>query len=158
MSNSRFINVSRAAVLGICATVFVAGCAESMSGSAYTRSQARQAQQVQYGTVESVREVLIEGTKSNVGTVSGAALGGLAGSNVGGGSGRIAGAIGGAVLGGVAGSYAEEAITRQTGLEITVRLENGRIIAVTQAADEPFYPGERVRLLTGSDGTARVSH
>ncbi len=31
-----------------------------------------------------------------------------------------------------------------------------RPIAVTQAADESFYPGDRVRVLTGYDGTARV--
>lgn len=148
----------RALALAVVAGVFVAGCASSMSGSAYTRSQARQAAQVQYGVVESVREVLIEGTGTGVGAVSGAALGGLAGSNIGRGRGQVAGAIGGAVLGGLAGAAVEEGVTRQTGLEITVRLDNGRVVAVTQAADEPFYPGERVRLLSAADGTARVTH
>jgi outer membrane lipoprotein SlyB len=69
----------------------------------------------------------------------------------------VAGAIGGAVVGGLVGSAIEENATRQPGLEITVRLDSGRMIAVTQAADEPFYPGDRVRLLTGYDGTARVA-
>ena len=46
----------------------------------------------------------------------------------------------------------------QPGLEITVQLDNGRMLAVTQAADEPFYPGDRVRVLTGYDGTTRVAH
>lgn len=135
----------------------LSGCPASMSGSAYTRDQARQAQDVQLGYVESVRQVMIEGTKSGVGAVSGAALGGVAGSTIGKGRGQVAGAIGGAVLGGVAGSAIEENVTRQPGLEITVRLDNGRMIAVTQAADEPFYPGDRVRVMTGYDGTARVA-
>lgn len=142
----------------LAAGLVLSGCPASMSGGSYTRDQARQAQDVQLGYVESVRQVNIEGTKSGVGAVSGAALGGLAGSNIGGGRGQIAGAIGGAVLGGVAGAAIEEGVTRQPGLEITVRLDSGRMTAVTQAADEPFYPGDRVRLLIGSDGVARVAH
>ncbi len=141
----------------VAASLVLSGCPASMSGGAYTRDQARQAQDVQLGYVESVRQVMIEGTKSGVGTVSGAALGGLAGSTIGRGRGQVAGAIGGAVVGGLAGSAIEENATRQPGLEITVRLDSGRMIAVTQAADEPFYPGDRVRLMTGYDGTARVA-
>ncbi|MFN3397359.1 MAG: glycine zipper 2TM domain-containing protein [Sulfurimicrobium sp.] len=133
------------------------GCASSMSGSAYTRSQARQAQEVQMGVVESVRQVQLEGTKTPVGTVAGAAVGGVAGSNIGGGKGSTVGAILGAVAGGLAGSAIEEGITKKPGLEITVRLDNGRMIAVTQEADESFRPGERVRILTGG-GVTRVTH
>ena len=134
------------------------GCAASQSGGAYTRTQTRQVQQVQYGTVQSVRQVLIEGTKSPIGGATGAALGGIAGSTVGGGRGRAAATIGGAVLGGLAGAATEEAITRQPGLEIVVNMDDGRTFAVTQAADEAFYPGERVRFLTDLDGTARITH
>ena len=134
------------------------GCVASQSGGAYTRTQTRQVQQVQYGTVQSVRQVLIEGTKSPIGGATGAALGGIAGSTVGGGRGKAAATIGGAVLGGLAGAAAEEAITRQPGLEIVVNMDNGQTLAVTQAADEAFYPGERVRFLTGLDGTARITH
>jgi outer membrane lipoprotein SlyB len=138
--------------------LLVGGCASSMSGSAYSREQARQAQDVKLGIVQSVRNVQIEGTKSNVGTLGGAALGGVAGSTIGGGKGQIAGAIGGAILGGIAGAATEEAITRRPGLEITVRLDNGKMMAVTQEADEAFSPGERVQVLTSYDGTARVTH
>jgi len=58
----------------------------------------------------------------------------------------------------LAGSAIEENVTRQPGLEITVRLDGGRMTAVTQAADESFRPGDRVRVLTSYDGTARVAH
>ncbi|MCB1808896.1 MAG: hypothetical protein KDJ99_28215, partial [Candidatus Competibacteraceae bacterium] len=92
-----------------------------------------------------------------LGGASGAALGGLAASNIGGGRGQVAATIGGALIGGVAGAAAEEAMTRQPGLEIIVRLDSGRTVAVTQAADEPFRPGERVRILYDYD-TARVTH
>lgn len=154
----RFIKTTATVTLALAATLVLSGCPASMSGSAYSRGQVREAQDVRLGYVESVREVLIEGTKSGVGTVGGAALGGLAGSKIGGGRGRIAGAVGGAIVGGVAGSAIEESVTRQPGLEITVRLDSGRMVSVTQAADEPFYRGDRVRLLTSDDGTARVAH
>ena len=108
-------------------------------------------------TVESVREVTIEGTKTPVGPAAGAAVGGIAGSTIGQGRGSTVGAIVGAVAGGLAGAAVEEGTTRQKGLEITVKLDNGRMIAVTQAADEPFRPGERVRVLTGG-GVTRITH
>ena len=59
---------------------------------------------------------------------------------------------------GLVGSTIEQNATRQPGLEITVRLDSGRLLAITQAADEPFNRGDRVRLLTGYDGTARIAH
>lgn len=135
----------------------LAGCASGMSGSTYTRDQARQVEEVRMATVESVRPVTIEGTKSAVGTTAGAVVGGIGGSNVGAGKGSSAGAVLGAVAGGVIGSAIEEGATRQSAIEITVRFEDGRLIAVTQAGDEKFQPGEKVRVLTGS-GVTRISH
>lgn len=138
-------------------TAALGGCASSMSGSAYTRDQARQVEDVRMAIVESVRVVQIEGTKSPVGTAAGAVVGGIAGSNVGAGKGSSVGAVLGAVAGGVAGSALEEGVTRETALEITVRFDDGKLIAVTQAGDEKFQPGDKVRVLTGS-GVTRISH
>ncbi len=154
----RLIKTTVTVTAVLAASLLLSGCPASTSGSAYSRDQVRQAQDVRLGYVESVRQVTIEGTRSGVGAVGGAALGGVAGSTIGGGRGQIAGAVGGAVLGGLAGSAIEESATRQAGLEITVRLDSGRVVAVTQGADEPFYPGDRVRVLTAQDGTARVVH
>lgn len=133
------------------------GCASSMSGGAYSRGQTRQVQEVQMGVVESVRQVKIEGTKSPVGTGAGAVIGGIAGSNIGAGKGSTVGTILGAVAGGVAGSAIEEGVMSKDGLEITVKLDNGRMIAITQEADEQFRVGERVRVLSGG-GVTRVTH
>ena len=152
------MNILRQVVVAATCAVVLAGCAASQSGSAYSRTQTRQVQEVEMGVVESVRQVQIEGTKTPVGAVAGAAVGGIAGSNIGGGSGQAVGAILGAVGGGLAGAAVEEGVTRKSGLEITVRLDSGRTIAVTQEADEAFAPGERVRILTGGDGVTRVSH
>lgn len=132
------------------------GCAGSQSGSAYTRAQTRGEMNVRLGVVESVRPVMIEGTQSGVGTLAGAAVGGIAGSNVGQGKGATVGSILGAVLGGVAGQAIEERTSQKPGLEITVKLDNGQLTAITQEADESFHVGERVRILSGN-GVTRVA-
>ena len=133
------------------------GCASGLSGSTYTRDQARQVVDVRIATVESVRAVLIEGTKSPVGTAAGTVVGGIAGSNVGGGKGSSVGIVLGAVAGGVVGSAIEEGATRQPATEITVRFDDGRMISVVQAGDDKFQPGDKVRVLTG-DGVTRISY
>ncbi|MGM0516537.1 MAG: glycine zipper 2TM domain-containing protein [Pseudomonadota bacterium] len=145
------------AVLALGGLVFLSGCASSMSSGAYSRDTARQMQTVYYGTVQNVRTVRIEGTKTPIGTGAGAVAGGILGNQVGGGSGRALATLGGALIGGVAGSAAEEGLTRQPGYEITVRLDNGRTISVVQAADIAFSPGERVRVIEARDGTTRVT-
>lgn len=153
MMSSRLIATGFVAV----AILGLAGCAGSQSGSAYSRSQTRGEMHVRMGVVESVRPVTIEGTQSGTGAVAGGVIGGIAGSNVGQGRGSTVGSVLGAVLGGVAGQAIEEKTTKKDGLEITIKLDGGKIIAVTQEADEQFRAGERVRVLSGS-GVTRVSH
>jgi len=144
-------------VLLSAAIAVLGGCASGIGGKDYSREQARTVQEVQMGMVESVREVSVEGTKTPIGAGAGAVVGGVAGSTVGGGKGSIVGATVGAVLGGLGGAATEEAVTRQKGVEITVKLDSGRLIAITQAADEAFRVGDRVRVLSGG-GTTRVTH
>lgn len=151
------MKIERTGIVLVGLAFLASGCASSLSGSAYSRDQARTEQSVRIGTVDQVRTVQIEGTKTAVGPVAGAAVGGLAGSTIGGGRGRDIATVVGAVVGGLAGAAAEEGLTRQQGLEITVRLDNGELIAVTQAADEAFAIGDRVRLVSGG-GTTRVTH
>lgn len=140
-------------------SLVVAGCATPPnSASVYNTRQAQGEQTVRMGVVESVRNVTIDKGASGIGTLAGGALGGIAaGSNVGGGNGALAAGIVGALLGGVAGNQIESRLSNKAGLEITVRLDNGELRAITQDADELFRVGERVRLLS-SGGTTRVTH
>jgi outer membrane lipoprotein SlyB len=89
--------------------------------------------------------------------VAGAAVGGVAGNSIGKGDDNIIGAVIGAVVGGLAGAAIEEGITRKDAFEITVKLDNGTLIAVVQEADEQFKAGDKVRLID-SGGVTRVSH
>ena len=151
------MNRTFAVTLIATSSLLLAGCPAGLGGKDYSREQVRTVQEVQMGIVESVREVNIEGTKTPIGAGAGAVVGGVAGSTVGSGRGSVVGATVGAVLGGLGGAATEEAVTRQKGVEITVKLDSGRMIAITQAADEEFRVGDRVRVLSGG-GVTRVSH
>ena len=146
---------SRSILAGVMLAAALAGCA-GLGSSSYTREQARREQTVRLGYVESVREVKLEGTNSGAGAVAGAAVGGIGASQIGHGTGSAVAAVLGAVAGGVAGHVAEQGVTAKRGVEVTVKLDNGQMVAITQQADETFRPGDRVRIL--SDGaTSRVT-
>ena len=141
----------------ICAAL-LAGCATTQqSGSVYRAYDTQNEQVVRTGTVESVRNVVIVNPESGVGTMGGAALGGLAGSYAGSGRGSAATSIVGAIAGGLLGQRVEASANNRPGFEITVKLDSGELRAITQAADELFRPGERVRLVSNGYQT-RVTH
>ncbi len=146
-------------VVPIAAVALLSACSTpSNSGSVYRANQTQTEQTVRMGYVDSIRNVTIEKGQTGVGTLAGAALGGIAaGSNIGGGNGAIAAGIVGAVAGGLVGQKVESNLNHKPGFEITVRLDNGDIKAITQDADEAFNVGDRVRLLSNGR-TTRVTH
>lgn len=153
------MNLKQIVVTGVVVTsVMLGGCASpGLGGGNYTRAQVRGEQTVRLGVVENVRDVVIDARDTGTGTMAGAAIGGLAGSTVGGGyKANAAGAIAGAVIGGIVGSSVEKNANDRRGVEVTVRLEGGKLIAITQEKDEEFRVGDRVRILSGQ-GATRVS-
>ncbi len=146
--------------VSICAIfmLFLTGCQTPMSGSSYERREARKLQTVYYGTIVSINEVTIEGEAGPAGTITGAAAGAAVGSTIGKGSGKTAATIIGGVAGAVAGGAVEKKLTTRVGLEITVKLEDGRNVAIIQekTPDDNFRVGDAVQVIYGSDGTARV--
>ncbi len=139
-------------------TLGLTGCVSGLQGSTYSRSEARQVQDVEFGTVLSTNPVVIEGKQSGAGQLPGAIIGGVAGSSVGEGKGQqiftILGAIGGAVV----GSMVEEQATRSQGLELTIKMDSGKTLSIVQEVDNinVFLKGQRVRVLTRG-ALARVS-
>ncbi|WP_440468514.1 glycine zipper 2TM domain-containing protein [Pseudomonas sp. YH-1] len=135
----------------------LSGCASNLSGSSYSRADARSVQNVRMGTIESLRPVQIEGTKTPIGTLAGTAIGGIAGNSIGGGRGKAITTILGGVAGGAAGSAVEEGITRTQGVEIVVREDDGATRAYVQAVDsQQFRVGDRVRIMS-VNGASRVT-
>lgn len=95
------------------------GCVnnDTLSGDVYTASEAKQVQNVSYGTIVNVRQVQIQGgDDSNViGAIGGAVLGGFLGNTIGGGTGRSLATAAGAVAGGVAGQGVQSAMNKTQG-------------------------------------------
>ena len=139
-------------------TLLVAGCAgHSASSQVYPRYETRTAYDAEYGEVIAVRQVEIEGYSTFIGTWGGAIVGEAIGGTVDGrNTRRVARAVGG-VAGAVIGEAIEREARSEVGLEITVLLDSGGTIAIIQAADIPFAPGDEARILFGPEGSARVT-
>lgn len=143
------------------ATVLLTACVpSSQTGTSYSRDEARKVQNILIGQVLDIQQVEIEGTKSGLGGVVGGAAGGVAASTVGGGTGKDLATIGGAVIGAAIGAVAEEALTKATGEEYTIRLSTDEIISVVQAVDanDPnrIQVGDTVKVLQ-QQGTYRIN-
>ncbi len=148
---------SSTALLLIASLAF-AGCA-SQTGSTFSSSQARTAQTVQMGTITALNNATIQDNASGLGAGAGAIAGGVAGSTIGGGRGRVLGVLGGAAVGAAAGHAIENRVRTTDGIEITVKLDDGTTLSVVQERGEEergMRVGDRIRLLRGSDGSARV--
>jgi outer membrane lipoprotein SlyB len=140
-----------------CCLIVLTGCAtQSRSAGVYRAGEASVEQSVRFGTVESIRPVTIQRDSKGVGVVAGGAVGSIAGSSVGDGKTGQVGAVLGAVLGGLAGQAIEERANQVPGVEITVRLESGRLIAIVQEDDQSLRAGDKVRLV-GTGGSVRLS-
>jgi outer membrane lipoprotein SlyB len=137
-------------------TVALAGCTFPSSRRTVPAAQANVLQRAELGTVTSVREVNIEGQKGQLGMYGGGIIGAAAGSGGRGVGGAVVQATS-AVAGAVAGQAVEEVATRKRAQEITIRLDDGSTVTVTQESSTGlFMDGDRVRVLNGG-GQARVS-
>jgi outer membrane lipoprotein SlyB len=146
-------------ILGLLVLGLLAGCASTSSTTMYSRYDAGKPWTVQEATVVQVTEATIEGRDQGViGTYGGGFIGHAVGHSIGHGAGSsIAGAVG-AVAGAIVGQKAEKKATEQRAWEILVEMEGGtETLAIVQPADESFSTGEKVRVYTRSDGSARVS-
>lgn len=143
-------------VLVVATALVVSGCTFPSSRRTVPAAQANVLQRMELGTVTSVREVNIEGQKGQLGMYGGGLVGAAAAS---GGRG-VGGAVmqaGGAVAGAVAGQAVEEVATRKRAQEITIRLDDGSTVTVTQESSTGlFMDGDRVRVINGG-GYARVA-
>lgn len=108
-----------------------------------------------YGVVHSIERVSQEPTAAGgsgigLGTVAGAVVGGLVGSQVGGGSGRTAatliGAAGGAYVGHQVENRPQQAQAQPDLLKVTVRMGDGSYQVFLQPLDADFRVGDGVRV------------
>ena len=134
----------------------LAGCSTT-SPDVIQRGDAQRLSQVQDATVLSVRAVVVDGSQSGIGGVTGAVVGGVAGGTVGGNrTGAVVGAVA-AVAGAVIGNAAERFATTEDAVEVLVQLRNGERRAIVQAkGNETLVAGEPV-ILVSTGGKTRVT-
>lgn len=148
-------------VLGATA-LFLNGCAPRLGGSDYGIGGVGEFSETYSGTIASKRVVRLSAKKTGgdntpgIGALAGAGVGALAGSQIGYGKGAIAAAVAGGLLGGVGGHYAEDALTTQDGFEYGVRLDDGRLITVTQGGEPNLGVGQRVNVIKSGRDRSRV--
>jgi len=141
-------------------SIILSSCAQdSLTSDAYTRGQARGEQSVRTGKLVNIRNVTIEGSGRG-GDLIGGVGGGVLGNTIGG-SRRAnrGGTIGGAIVGGILGSHIKKNVESRAGIELTVKLDGGKTIAITQqrTSRETFSVGQRVRII-GSGSNTRVTY
>ena len=136
-------------VLALCA----GGCGSRKS---FPDGDIRSVEGVYYGTVLDVSDVIVEEDPSIVGPVVGAALGGLLGSQFGGGTGRLLLTAAGISVGAEAGRDLQK--RRYKAMQITMELDNGKLLLVVQGFTDYFVRGDKVRIIHTGKGRATVQH
>jgi outer membrane lipoprotein SlyB len=131
----------------------LAGCGPSYSPDTYASNAVQQAAKAEQGVVVGVRAVSVSAAGA-VGTVTGAAAGGIAGSQVAPGPTGAFTALGGSLIGGIAGNVAEHAVSDTKAFEYIVRKPNGELVSVTQKDTVPLAIGQNVLVIAGAQ--ARV--
>ncbi len=131
----------------------VSGCGPTYSPDTYASNAAQQANKVEQGVIVGVRNVGVSAS-GTVGTVTGAAAGGIAGSQAGVGPISAFTSLGGALVGGIAGSTIEHATADTTAFEYIVRKPNDDLVSVTQKDKTPLALGQKVLVIGGTQ--ARV--
>lgn len=135
------------------AAAALSGCGPSYSPNTYASNATQQANKVEQGVVVGVREVAISAS-GTVGTVTGGAAGGIAGSQMGVGTLSAFTALGGTLLGGLVGNTVEHVTSDTKGFEYIVRKPNGDLVSVTQKDTVPLALAQKVLVIAGTQ--ARV--
>lgn len=139
------------------ASMLVMAACSTTSPDVIKPENAQRMSQVEDAVVLNVRPVVIEGSQSGGGAVTGGVLGGAAGMGASSNN-RSAAMIGvaGAVVGAVVGNAVERFGTREDAVEILLQTANGQRRSIVQAkGNETFNAGDAVILVTTS-GKTRV--
>ena len=131
----------------------LSACSPSYSPNTYASNAMQKANKVERGVVVGVRRIDVSAS-ATVGTVTGAAAGGLAGADATIGPAKAFAALGGSVVGGLAGAAVEHAAGDTHAYEYIVRETKDGLVSVTQKDKIPLSLGEHVLVITGAQ--ARV--
>lgn len=113
----------------------------------------RGAKKVEFGRVIQSQPVIIDGRRTGLGALGGGATGAAATLPKRATTGALVTTAGATIGGAIIGGKIEEVMTRQKGQEILVRLEEGKVVTITQdAKDGYFQEGDNVKIVHGERG------
>ncbi|SFV61894.1 Outer membrane lipoprotein [hydrothermal vent metagenome] len=144
------ILISSALILTLMTTT---GCAPR----GYAHSNLNQAMTVEPGVITSIKQVEInnDGVGNGLGVVLGSVAGGVVGNKVGGGTGKAIATAVGTVAGGVFGGMAGNQMDARYGVEVVVKLDNGKTVATVLPANgalSTLGKGQPVNVIYSSTG------
>jgi outer membrane lipoprotein SlyB len=102
------------------------------------------------GTIENIRAVEQPGEASGLGAVAGGVIGGILGNQIGGGSGRKIATVAGAAGGAYAGHQIEKSRNKTVRYAIDVRMNDGTLRTLEQAAEPVWRSGDKVKVENGA--------
>ncbi len=145
-------------LLALLAPLILSGCGSDYSPNTYTPGAVQQAAKVDQGVIVGVRQVDIT-SAGVVGATTGAAAGGIIGSqSPGGGMGSAIGAVGGSLVGGLIGTTAEHVASDTTAWEYVVRKTAGEMVSVTQKDKAPLKLGQHVLVIAGPQARVVIDY
>lgn len=113
----------------------------------------RGASKVEFGRVVQSRPVVIDGRSTVVGTLGGGATGAVVTAPKTATTGAMVVNAAGTIGGTIVGRKVEEVLTRQDGQEIMIRLEEGKVVTVTQGVEDGYFQeGDLVKVVHGERG------
>ncbi len=132
--------------------ILLNACAADIGADEYSSSAVGTVNKVSIGKIIAVRTVKVQDDDTSGGTTIGAIAGGIAGSQIGSGNAAsLIGGAGGAILGGALGGLSEKSLSKQSGYEYIVQLDNGNIVTITQGTDVLLSVGQKCMILYGSN-------
>ena len=119
--------------------------------SSYSKDSAPQARAcTNCGVVESVQLVDVKGQGSGAGAVAGGLVGAVVGGEIGAGRGKTLATVAGAAGGAYAGNEIEKNMKKTANYRISIRMNDGSVLALTQSAYSGVHAGDNVKVANGS--------
>jgi outer membrane lipoprotein SlyB len=139
------MKISATVVALIAAAGIAGGCAYAEPYAA--NDPPRVERRTEYGVIERI-ELFREGQSAptGLGAILGGVAGGVLGHQIGGGTGNTVATIAGAVGGALVGNRIENANARDR-YRVTVRLDNGARLEVTEVGEGELRVGDRIRVV-----------
>lgn len=127
-------------------------CSSYGPSDTYTQADIGETMEVKTGKIVGLKNIIINPSDRDYGTLLGAAGGALAGNTLGGGTGKTLFTAGGLLAGAMAGNQIDKAVNQVEGYQVEIKIDGeNRVESVRQVKDPkaPLWNGQKVKLYKG---------